>query len=1269
MSSVPFSKRLRFKLLLTVMVLVTLTGGLSCLYSYTIIEQKINESLRNEFQNVANVTDTIFASFFKQARLLSQNITQDQRLRQILETDSFPAAVVRLTMLRQQHVLDILVIVDQTGQVLAASEQDAAEQSALSLRQLVQDALRADLPTGCIVQDNNRLVVYGLAPLSVPGSARSLFVFSGTIISTPVLQGFPIHPHVEISLLSGTRVMATTMAGDTAEQQDGTFSVAALRAGSAGEIVERSFLGEDWYVSMFPIPGMEHEQTNSLLFSHSQKQLLENTKRFARHFAILFFLGLASTAILLFFFTGTILRPISKLKELVRRISDGDLQSRITVDVSNEFSPLIEQFNSMLDRVQQKDEVLSRAVLGRTRELEKQNIFIDTLLCSSQIMGIAATDMELTVTYFNPMAEKLFGYPAEQVLGKKVFEFHPHGAGQIQKVKQVMARVEETGSHTFTIDQENGSSRRIVEVTLSPIKDTSGGMAGFLLMAQDISETVAMNKQLRVALAELQGILDHTVLGLLLVREDRIIRVNITFEKMFGYDRNELEGQVWSDFRSTLFAGEKIASWDDSNWMFSLLTRDKQLLWGKIQQVALDTDVQQPRVLYLFEDLSSQKEMVEQMQRLSQAVEQSSNSVVITNTEGIIEYVNKTFVTVTGYSAEEARGQSPAILQSGQTPASVYTEMWQALERGEEWSGEFVNKKKNGELYEEHVVISPIRDKQNVITHFVATKENITDLKKAREDADSANQAKGEFLANMSHEIRTPMNAIIGMTELLLDTELRPEQKNYLDNVNSSATLLLLLINDILDYSKIEANRLELNLKPFKPQRLIEDVSTTLSILAKQKGIQLSVQMKGDADSHCRPVGDSLRLRQILFNLTGNAIKFTEQGTVTLELNLESVESGHCALHFIVSDTGIGIPQEQQEKIFDSFTQADSSITRDFGGTGLGLSISSRLVQLMDSSIHIESTPGRGSIFSFRLLLPQDLEASAASVAAETDVLLLDRSLAVLLVEDNPANQELAKILLEKEKHTVTIANNGLDALQCLSEQEYDLVLMDMQMPVMDGLTATAHIRKIEQGLLDDTPELAAFVEQLTTRLAGKHIHIVAVTANAMLDDQQRCFDAGMDAYLSKPYQKRGLQEVVFVAAGKVALQQQKEKPLPENSKELPPVSLAAVREHLMQGFGLELAEAESVLAVYADSLRENLSQLQQAVRKQEMEEASRQAHALKGALLNLGLQQQADIAYVLEKELPAMVKESHVILVEQLHEQLQVLTVKNEEVPDEAKR
>ncbi len=589
-------------------------------------------------------------------------------------------------------------------------------------------------------------------------------------------------------------------------------------------------------------------------------------------------------------------------------------------------------------------------------------------------------------------------------------------------------------------------------------------------------------------------------------------------------------------------------------------------------------------------------------------------------------------------------------------------------------------------------------EKQIAEHHAQITRSN-RELKEAKLQAEEASRLKSEFLANMSHEIRTPLNVITGMTDLVLETELTLDQHQYLSMVSSSSKTLQGIINDLLDFSTIEAGKLEIEKVTFNLYSLLENTIGEFIVPAREKGLDISLNIDNGVPAFIK--GDPFRLQQVLVNLTGNAIKFTEEGEVRVRVETVELTDDPIRLKFTVSDTGIGIPAEKKDLLFHSFSQADGSTTRQYGGTGLGLAISKKLVELMGGSIAVESRQGSGSVFTFtacfsggdsdgqavtrefpslhdiRTLVVDDesclkparaydlartiagvtgmLEERKAAddrsgsadinvfpvtakagergflghIEKQTDISdsqKTGRDVKILLVEDNTMNQKLAQAILSKKKWPVTTVSNGVEALEMLNSNDFDLVLMDVQMPVMDGFETTARIREKEKE-------------------TGKHIPVIALTAHALKDDRDKCLEAGMDDYVQKPVNA----ELLYASIEKILVKGPLKKRIPRleiwedrvqvinepsgedqaepGGEKKVPVDL----DEMSRQLGGDTELIREVVQIFAEDYEESVARLEAALKENDGEEVAGIAHGFKGVLGNLGARQAYNNAYELE--------------------------------------
>ncbi len=566
---------------------------------------------------------------------------------------------------------------------------------------------------------------------------------------------------------------------------------------------------------------------------------------------------------------------------------------------------------------------------------------------------------------------------------------------------------------------------------------------------------------------------------------------------------------------------------DGKTWLSrSSLIRDAEKNIAGVVHVAMDITASK----------AAESALKESERRLANIIDLLPDATVVIDKEGRVIAWNRAIEKMTGVKAEHMLGKGdheyalpfygearPTLIDMANKPDPdpdpTFIARYNSIKRQEDGSlvaEACIPKLKGGVAYLLGSA-SALYDSDGNYWGAIESIRDITDrkdaeeeLKRSKEEAESATRAKSEFLANMSHEIRTPMNAVIGLTGLLLDEPLSPGQREYAQIIRSSGDTLLAIINNILDLTKMEAQMLELEYQPFHLQSCIEASVDLVAASAHEKGLKIAYTIE-DNTPHLIS-GDSTRLTQILINLLNNAVKFTEAGGVSISVSSTSLEEGGREIHFAVKDTGIGIPADKMSRLFQSFSQIDASTARKYGGTGLGLAISKRLVEMMDGKMWVESEVGKGSVFHFTvraepvLCEPIDIAYKQATFPVSDHQGQLDPSLSILLAEDNLVNQIVTRKMLNKLGYRADVAANGKEVLRALQARSYDVIFMDVQMPEMDGLEATREIRR---------------------RWPGCCLKIIAMTASALKGDREKCLEAGMDGYISKPTRMEAIREAL----------------------------------------------------------------------------------------------------------------------------------------------
>ncbi len=879
---------------------------------------------------------------------------------------------------------------------------------------------------------------------------------------------------------------------------------------------------------------------------------------------------------------SALLRPVRDLARAAQSISDtGDYETRVTKHADDELGRLADAFNRMIGQVQNRDAAIREArdglelrVLERTAELAAHQERLSGILRDVDAIVWEADPKTWEFSFVSERATEILGYPASRWLGdSKFWENMIHPADREEAVAACKWAIARREDHTFSYRVIAADGREVwLQDVVRVICDEHGPVTlrGLLLditerkreeafkAGQDrVLELLSEGRDLAEVLTALAIAAEiHSPemrCSILLLDNDNRLHTAAapSFPDEYNDTINGLAiGPAVGSCGTAAYLGRQVIVddvmtdplWENHRelgnkygfgacWSEPILAPNGRVL-GTLAMYYATPRQPDPANLQLIRTAAQlasvaieRSRTMAERNRLAQAVDAAADGVVVTDGDGVILHVNPAFTEITGYSAIEAQGKRPNILKSSVQAPEYYSQMWSEITAGRNWSGRLINRRKDGSLYHAALTASAVKNERGHIVGYVGVHRDVSadiqreqSLADALSQAEAANRSKSEFLANMSHEIRTPMTAILGFAEQLVVDRLSPDERtDAVRTIHRNGKHLLSIINDILDISKMDAGRLEIHSAPCNVIKVVGEVATLMQVQAVAKGLSLDIQWDGPIPESI--LTDELRLRQILLNLLGNAIKFTESGSVRIQTRFGARGDEEPLLYFSVIDSGIGIAPEALSQLFRPFTQADSTMTRRFGGTGLGLSIAKRLAEMLGGNIEVESTPGKGSMFrvsvscgelkDVRMLTPSDGTSDNISpvrhspkAAAATDPPLSCR---ILLAEDGPDNQKLISHILRKAGAEVQVVENGALAIQAATEAvrnsaPFDIILMDMQMPVMDGYTATQKLRD-----------------------AGYRRTIVALTAHASTGDREKCLDAGCDDFATKPIHRLGL--------------------------------------------------------------------------------------------------------------------------------------------------
>ena len=808
------------------------------------------------------------------------------------------------------------------------------------------------------------------------------------------------------------------------------------------------------------------------------------------------------------------------------------LKKNISFFFENEVLPAIKKNEIKHLFFERKNSILSIAITPLSSGFTLLS-FEETHQAEKQIEQTLPDQLQEIMVRINPDMQLVFiskscyaklGQKASDLVGKTLEENQLFKDNTPQIISLISKAFQQQKQQEMEIMLTKGENKFWWNALLIPENDVANNQQSVLIILKNVTRYKNTEEKLSESEQRYQMAIEAADLGIW----DFEVETNKTFysrrwKSLLGYYPDELT-DTYSEWEELLHPEDKdrmtrfMSSFMQSDLRvyeaeFRMKHKNGHYVWIKSRATAVrDEHGKVIRMLGTHRDITEERKSESELKKLHQAILQSPIAVLITDYLGYIEFCNPAFCKITGWNDQEIIGKKPGVLKSGLQAAGYYDKLWKTISSGNEWQGEFKNKKKNGEFYWELASISPIRNSFGTITHYVKIAENITylkkienDLKKAKQEAEIANNYKNHFLANMSHEIRTPINTIIGFSELIKNEGLLPQKRNkYSEIIEENSQSLLRLIDDIIDVSKIEANELKIKKEACPLGELFSELEMTYSNFLKRKrkrNLELVFQIPEESH-HDVIFTDPYRLRQILNNLFLNALKYTEKGKIEVGYTIVN----DTKLRFFVSDTGAGIPANRINNIFKRFNFNEESNVTDSAASGLGLSICKDLSVLLGGDINVKSVEGEGSVFY--LILPYDKIKipMVRSTAKSTPQARYNFSnFTIMIAEDTPYNYEYLYSILEKTGANIVWAKDGIDVLKLYSSTKIDLILMDIQLPEISGYEAAAQIRTTDQSL-----------------------PIIAQTAYAMIEDRQKCLDAGCNEVLVKPMR---MDEVLITVA------------------------------------------------------------------------------------------------------------------------------------------